>query len=62
MLHHAVCDQVTGMHDVLLAGLESDLVYLALAAKSKKTTPSDMSITPMSEALCPSAKFMSSLQ
>lgn len=62
VLHHAVCDQVTGMHNVLLAGLEGDLVDLALAAKSKKAAASDMSVTPMSEALCPSAKFMSSLK
>lgn len=62
VLHHAVCDQVAGMNDVLLAGLEGDLVDLALAAKSKKTTASDMSVTPVSKALYPSAKFMSSLK
>ena len=35
VLLHAVCDQVAGMYDVLLAGLESDLVNLTLATQGK---------------------------
>jgi hypothetical protein len=35
MLLHAVRDQVAGVHDVLLAGLESDLVNLTFATQGK---------------------------
>jgi hypothetical protein len=35
MLLHAVCDQVAGMYDVLLAGLESDLMDLTFATQCK---------------------------
>jgi hypothetical protein len=55
MLLHAVCDQVAGVYDVLLASLEGDLVDLAFATQSEKTTASSVSVTPVSNALSPSA-------
>jgi hypothetical protein len=35
VLLHAVCDQVAGMYDVLLASLESNLVDLTFATQGK---------------------------
>jgi hypothetical protein len=55
MLLHAVCDQVAGVYDVLLASLEGDLVDLAFATQSKKTTASSVSVTPVGDALGQSA-------
>jgi hypothetical protein len=55
VLLHAVCDQVAGVYDVLLASLESDLVDLASATQSKKTTTSSVSATPVGNALDTSA-------
>jgi hypothetical protein len=51
MLLHAVCDQVAGVYDILFAGLESDLVDLAFATQSEKTTASSVSVTPVGNAL-----------
>jgi hypothetical protein len=55
MLLHAVCDQVAGVYNVLLAGLEGDLVDLAFATQSEKTTASGVSVTPVGNALGQSA-------
>lgn len=43
------------MHDVFLAGLESDLVNLAFAAKGEQAAASDMCVTPVGKTLGPSA-------
>lgn len=55
MLLHAVRDQVAGMHDVLLASLESDLVNLAFATQGKEATTGSVSVAPVSNALIQSA-------
>jgi hypothetical protein len=55
VLLYAVCDQVAGMYDVLLAGLEGDLVNLTFAAQREKATTSSMSVTPVGNALDQSA-------
>lgn len=43
------------MYDVLLAGLESDLVDLTFATQGKETTTSSVSVTPVGDALIQSA-------
>ena len=55
MLLHAVCDQIAGMYDVLLAGLESDLMDLTLATQGKEATTGSVSVAPVSNALIQSA-------
>ena len=51
MLLHAVCNQVARVYNVLLSGLEGDLVDLAFAAQGEKTTASGVSVTPVGDAL-----------
>ena len=51
MLLHAVCDQIAGMYDVLLAGLEGNLVDLAFATQGKQATTGSVSVTPVGDAL-----------
>lgn len=58
MLLHAVCDQVAGVYDVLLASLEGDLVNLAFATQSEQTTTSGVCVTPVGDALLPLAEFL----
>jgi hypothetical protein len=58
MLLHAVCDQVARVYDVLLAGLEGDLVDLAFAAQGEQATASGVSITPVGDALGLLARFI----
>jgi hypothetical protein len=58
MLLHAVCDQVARMYDVLLAGLEGDLMDLAFTAQSEQTTASGVSVTPVGDALDLLARFI----
>ena len=55
MLLHAVCNQVARVYNVLLSGLEGDLVDLAFAAQGEKTTASGVSVTPVGNALIQSA-------
>lgn len=55
MLLHAVCDQVAGVYDVLLAGLEGDLVDLSFATQGKEAAAGGVSVTPVSNALVQSA-------
>jgi hypothetical protein len=56
VLLHAVCDQVAGVYDVLLASLEGDLVDLAFATQSEQTTASGVCVTPVGDALIPLAE------
>lgn len=56
MLLHAVCDQVARVYDVFFAGLECDLVDLAFAAQSEQAATSGVSVTPVGQALRPSAR------
>jgi hypothetical protein len=51
MLLHAVGDQVARMYDVLLPGLEGDLVDLAFTAQGEQATASGVSVTPVGNAL-----------
>ena len=53
MLLHAVCDQVAGVYDVLLASLEGDLVDLAFTTQREQTTTSGVCVTPVGNALRP---------
>jgi len=58
MLLHAVCDQVARMYDVLLAGLEGDLMDLAFTAQSEQATASGVSVTPVGDTLDLLARFI----
>ena len=49
------------MYDVLLAGLESDLVDLTFATQGKEATTSSMSVAPVGNALIQSALVQSNL-
>lgn len=59
VLLHAICDQVARVYDVLLAGLESDLVDLTFATQGKETTTSSVGVTPVGNALIQSALIRS---
>lgn len=59
VLLHAICDQVAGMYNVLLASLESDLVDLTFATQGKEATTGSVSVTPVGNALIESVLFRS---
>jgi hypothetical protein len=58
MLLHAVCDQIARVYDVLLSGLEGDLVDLTFAAQSEQAAASGVSVTPVGDALGLLARFI----
>jgi hypothetical protein len=51
VLLHAVCDQVARVYDVLLPGLEGDLVDLTFATQGEQATAGGVSVTPVGDAL-----------
>lgn len=58
MLLHAVCDQVARVYDVFFAGFECDLVDLAFATEGEQAATGGVSVTPVGQALFPSAQCL----